>query len=154
YAWPNWVLGNHDKSRIATRVGCAQARVAAMLLLTLRGTPTMYYGDEIGMEDVTIPAEQVQDPFENNVPGLGLGRDPERTPMQWSGDKHAGFTRGTPWLPIADDYQATNTTVERARTTSILTLYHRLIELRRAEPALSIGEFSPLPADDELMAYI
>ena len=57
YAWPNWVLGNHDKSRIATRVGPAQARVAAMLLLTLRGTPTMYYGDEIGMHDVTIPVD-------------------------------------------------------------------------------------------------
>ena len=154
YAWPNWVLGNHDKSRIATRVGPAQARVAAMLLLTLRGTPTMYYGDEIGMQDVPIPVEQVQDPFEKNVPGLGLGRDPERTPMQWSGDEHAGFTRGTPWLPIADDYQTVNVSLERTRPTSILTLYRRLIELRRAEPALSIGEFAPLPLDDELMAYI
>src|SRR5262249_22293977 len=83
YAWPNWVLGNHDKSRIATRVGPAQARVAAMLLLTLRGTPTMYYGDEIGMHDVIIPVEEVQDPFEKNVPGLGLGRDPQRIPMEW-----------------------------------------------------------------------
>ena len=81
--WPNWVLGNHDKHRIATRIGAAQARVAAMLLLTLRGTPTLYYGDEIGMQDVPIPRERVQDPFEKRVPGLGLGRDPERTPMQW-----------------------------------------------------------------------
>jgi len=81
-AWPNWVLGNHDRSRIASRVGRAQARVAAMLLLTLRGTPTIYYGDEIGMEDVPIPPERVRDPFEMNVPGKGLGRDPERTPMQ------------------------------------------------------------------------
>ena len=83
--WPNWVLGNHDQPRIASRVGAAQARVAAMLLLTLRGTPTLYYGDELGMHDVTIPPERVQDPFEKNVPGLGLGRDPERTPMQWDG---------------------------------------------------------------------
>ena len=154
YAWPNWVLGNHDKSRIATRVGAAQARVAAMLLLTLRGTPTMYYGDEIGMHDVPIPPDQVQDPFEKNVPGLGLGRDPERTPMQWSDDEHAGFTKGTPWLPIADDYQSVNVVLERNQPTSILTLYHRLIELRRAEPALSVGEFAPLPAGGDLMAYV
>ncbi len=154
YAWPNWVLGNHDKSRVATRVGPAQARVAAMLLLTLRGTPTMYYGDEIGMHDVPIPFEQVQDPFEKNVPGLGLGRDPERTPMQWSGDENAGFTRGNSWLPLADDYPRVNVSLAQRQPTSILTLYRRLIDLRRAEPALSVGDFGPLPGDDDLMAYI
>jgi alpha-glucosidase len=154
YAWPNWVLGNHDKSRVATRVGPAQARVAAMLLLTLRGTPTMYYGDEIGMHDVQVAPDQVQDPFEKNVPGLGLGRDPERTPMQWSGNEHAGFTTGIPWLPIADDYQTVNVARERNEPTSILALYHRLIEMRRAEPALSVGEFAPLPTGEDLMAYV
>ncbi|WP_239500904.1 alpha-amylase family glycosyl hydrolase, partial [Streptococcus pneumoniae] len=70
----NWVLGNHDRPRIAARVGPEQARVAMILLLTLRGTPTLYYGDEIGMEDVAIPPEQVQDPRELNDPGIGLGR--------------------------------------------------------------------------------
>jgi len=94
--WPNWVLGNHDRPRIGSRVGPAQARLAAMLLLTLRGTPTLYYGDEIGMHDVEIPPEKVQDPFEKNVPGRGLGRDPQRTPMQWSAAKHAGFSDGEP----------------------------------------------------------
>jgi alpha-glucosidase len=78
-AWPNWVLGNHDRSRLASRLGPAQARVAAMLLLTLRGTPTLYYGDDLGMEDVPIPPERVQDPYELNSPGLGVGRDPART---------------------------------------------------------------------------
>ncbi len=73
YGWPNWVLGNHDNSRIASRIGSAQARVAAMLLLTLRGTPTLYYGDEIAMHNVPIPPDRVQDPFEKNVPGLGIG---------------------------------------------------------------------------------
>src|SRR3954470_23616577 len=91
-AWPNWVLGNHDRSRVASRVGPAQARVAAMLLFTLRGTPTLYYGDELGMHDVDIPPERVQDPFERNVPGRGLGRDPQRTPMQWNAQPHAGFS--------------------------------------------------------------
>jgi len=154
YAWPNWVLGNHDKPRTASRVGAAQARVAALLLLTLRGTPTLYYGDEIGMHDVPIPAHLVQDPFEKNVPGLGLGRDPVRTPMQWTDGEPAGFTTGKPWLPIADDFKGVNVQVLRDQSTSILALYHRLIELRRSEPALSVGEFAPLPADDDLIAYV
>src|SRR6185369_17017347 len=101
--WPNWVLGNHDRPRIASRVGAAQARLAAMLLLTLRGTPTLYYGDEIGMHDVAIPPERIQDPVERNVPGCGLGRDPQRTPMQWSAARNAGFTQAEPWLPVAED---------------------------------------------------
>jgi alpha-glucosidase len=154
YGWPNWVLGNHDKSRVSTRAGAAEARVAAMLLLTLRGTPTMYYGDEIGMHDVPIPAQQIKDPFEKNVPGLGLGRDPERTPMQWNGDQHAGFTTFRPWLPLPEDYRTVNVAVEQNHPTSILNLHRRLIELRRAEPALAIGEFAPLPADGDLMAYV
>ncbi len=153
-AWPNWVLGNHDKPRTASRVGAAQARVAAMLLLTLRGTPTLYYGDEIGMHDVLIPAHLVQDPFEKNVPGLGLGRDPVRTPMQWTNAESAGFTTGKPWLPLADDFKSVNVSALRDQAASILTLYHRLIKLRRSDPALSVGEFAPLPADDDLIAYV
>src|SRR3954466_6130622 len=77
--WPNWVLGNHDQPRIAARVGAAQARIAAMLLLTLRGTPTMYYADEIGLAKVEVPPDRARDPWERNEPGLGLGRDPART---------------------------------------------------------------------------
>ena len=153
-AWPNWVLGNHDKSRIATRVGRSQARVAAMLLLTLRGTPTLYYGDEIGMQDVPIPAAEVRDPFEKNVPGLGLGRDPERTPMQWDSSPNAGFSNGTPWLPIAQDYREVNVAVETVQTESLLVFYRRLIALRRAEPALAIGEIALLPTDRNLIAYL
>jgi alpha-glucosidase len=83
-AWRNWVLGNHDQHRTASRVGAMQARVACMLLLTLRGTPTCYYGDEIGMEDVPIPSHKVHDPAAVNQPEIAhiSGRDPERTPMQ------------------------------------------------------------------------
>jgi len=154
YGWPNWVLGNHDKPRIATRAGAAQARVAAMLLLTLRGTPTMYYGDEIGMRDVPIPAGQVQDPFEKNVPGLGLGRDPVRTPMQWAATANAGFSFATPWLPIAADYRAVNVAVQREDAMSMLSLYRRLIELRRTEAALSVGSYAALPTGEDVMAYI
>jgi alpha-glucosidase len=153
YGWPNWVLGNHDNPRIASRVGPDSARVAAMLLLTLRGTPTLYYGDEIGMRDVPIPPGRVQDPFEKNVPGLGLGRDPERTPMQWSARENAGFTTGRPWLPIAEDYRSTNVEAQAREPASMLSFYRRLIQLRRREPALSIGHYTAIPTNGDLLCY-
>jgi alpha-glucosidase len=152
--WPNWVLGNHDKPRIASRVGPSKARLAAMLLLTLRGTPTLYYGDEIGMRDVAISPDKVQDPVEKNVPDCGLGRDPVRTPMQWSAAKKAGFSDGEPWLPIAEDYSEVNVQAERDDPTSMLSLYSRLIAIRRGEAALEVGGFELMHADDELFAYV
>jgi alpha-glucosidase len=154
YGWPNWVLGNHDQHRLASRIGAAQVRVAAMLLLTLRGTPTLYYGDEIGMRNVAIPPGLVQDPWEKNVPGLGLGRDPERTPMQWDDRLNAGFTIGTPWLPVAADYAAVNVAAERCDPTSVLMLYRRLMALRREMPALSVGTYEPIIASGDVLAYV
>jgi alpha-glucosidase len=142
FGWPNWVLGNHDNPRIASRIGAAQARVAAMLLLTLRG-----------MHNVPIPPDRVQDPFEKNVPGLGLGRDPARTPMQWSAAANAGFTRGQPWLPVAEDFPTRNVEVQSGDATSMLALYRQLISLRRRRPALSIGEYVPVPASGDLLSY-
>jgi alpha-glucosidase len=153
-AWPNWVLGNHDRSRVASRVGPAQARVAAMLLLTLRGTPTLYNGDEIGMHDVPIPPALVQDPFERNVPGLGLGRDPERTPMQWDAGDYAGFSTTTPWLPLADDYTVVNVATQRQDPRSMLALHRQLIAVRRSTPALSIGSYVRAYTDDGVLVYV
>ena len=153
YGWPNWVLGNHDNPRIATRIGRDQARLAAMLLLTLRGTPTLYYGDEIGMHNVAIPPDRVQDPFEKNVPGLGLGRDPCRTPMQWSAKENGDFSNAPPWLPLADDVSHVNVEMEIRESHSILNLYRRLIELRRREPALAIGQYVAVSAGGDLLAY-
>jgi alpha-glucosidase len=155
YGWPNWVLGNHDNPRLASRVGDGQACVAAMMLLTLRGTPTIYYGEEIGMHNVPIPPEAVQDPFEKNVPGMGLGRDPQRTPMQWDASPSAGFTAAgvKPWLPIAADANEVNVAAQREQPKSMLTLYRRLIQLRRAEPALAIGDYEPVEAECELILY-
>src|SRR2546423_3527342 len=112
-----------------------------MLLLPLRGTPTIYCGEELGMRDVPIPPELVQDPHERNVPGLGLGRDPERTPMQWDAGPHAGFTAGTPWLPLADDYPTVNVAAERGHPRSMLTPYPSPIALRRDAPALALGGY-------------
>jgi alpha-glucosidase len=149
--WPNWVLGNHDRSRIASRVGPAQARVAAMLLLTLRGTPTLYQGDELGMIDVGIPSDAVQDPWEKQVPGLGLGRDPVRTPIPWDDSAGAGFTTTTPWLPLGTN--TASAAAQAADPTSMLTLHQRLLDLRRREPALSIGDYRTVSADDAVYVY-
>ncbi|HEY3754289.1 MAG TPA: alpha-amylase family glycosyl hydrolase [Pseudonocardiaceae bacterium] len=153
HAWPNWVLGNHDRSRVASRVGAAQARVAAMLLLTLRGTPVVYYGDEIGMADVPVPPDQAMDPFELRVPGIGVGRDPERSPMRWTPEPHYGFCRPDvrPWLPMPED--AGNVADQDGDPASMLTLYRTLIALRRAEPSLSVGAYVPVRASDDVLAY-
>jgi glycosidase len=141
-AWPNHVLGNHDESRLATRYGYAQARLAAMLLLTLRGTPTLYYGDEIGMMDVPVPANQQKDPWGLRV--SGLGRDPCRTPMQWSSAPNAGFSSPEVtdlWLPLSADYRDTNVERQLADPTSLLNLYRALLAYRRASPALHSGDY-------------
>jgi alpha-glucosidase len=153
-AWPNWALGNHDRPRIATRVGPRQARVAAMLLLTLRGTPTMYYGDELGMTDAPIPRERERDPWGLNNPGLGLGRDGARTPMQWDGSPDAGFTAGEPWLPTAEGRPRVNVKTQSVDPRSMLSLYRRLLALRRAEPALHSGSYCPVEADGDVLAYV
>ena len=151
-AWPNWVLGNHDRARVASRVGASQARVAAMLLLTLRGTPTIYQGEELGMENVPIPPDRVIDPWEKNVPGRGFGRDPVRTPLAWTGDAGAGFTTGTPWLPI-DARREMSVETQQHEPDSMLSLYRRLLRLRRAEPALALGDYESLSVDDQVYVY-
>ena len=152
-AWPNWVLGNHDRPRVASRVGQAQAGVAAMLLLTLRGTPTLYYGDEIGMHQVAIAPDQVRDPFEKNVPGIGVGRDGCRTPMQWNATPYAGFSTATPWLPLSDDFAQENVVNLEADTRSILSLYRALINLRKKLPQLMSGDYVPIVAQGDLLLY-
>jgi alpha-glucosidase len=152
-AWPNWVLGNHDNTRIATRVGSRQAWIAGMLLLTLPGTLTMYYGEEIGMTNVPIPPDEVQDPAEKNEPGLGLGRDPERTPMPWDGSASAGFTTGRPWLPIGADHEDVNVAALEQDSGSILQLYRTLINLRRSRPTLVSGKMQSVIADRSVLRY-
>jgi alpha-glucosidase len=150
-AWPNWVLGNHDRSRIASRVGTAQARVAAVLLLTLRGTPTLYYGDELGMTDVAVPPDAQRDP--QGLRG-GESRDPERTPMRWDSSPLAGFSAAQPWLPIGRDVAGVNVAAERDDPHSMLSLHRRLLELRRSESALNIGEWHDLGNTSATVAYL
>ena len=153
-AWPNWVFGNHDRSRLVNRIGGgAQARLAAMLLLTLRGTPTLYYGDELGMRDGSIPPDRIRDPWEKNVPGLGLGRDPCRTPMQWNDDEYGDFSTATPWLPMGVDGRHTNVAIQSNDPDSLLTLYRDLLRLRQRELALSGGSYREREVGPELLAY-
>ena len=156
-AWPNYVLGNHDEPRVATRLGSRQARVGMMLLLTLRGTPTLYYGDEIGMHNVAILPQYVQDPWEKNLPGMGFGRDPERSPMQWDDGPNAVFCppAAEPWLPIPDDYTQVNVATQRKDQRSMLSLTRALLKLRRATQALTLGSYVPIEGvPEECFLYV
>ena len=152
-AWPNWVLGNHDQPRIASRVGALQARIAAMLLFTLPGTLTVYYGEEIGMTNVPIPPGQVRDPAEKNEPGIGQGRDPERTPMCWDQSQQAGFTTGVPWLPLGADSRSINVEVQQHDASSILALYRKLIALRKSDPTLVSGKLNTLGREGNILRF-
>ena len=152
--WPNYVLGNHDEPRIASRIGPEQARVAMMLLLTLRGTPTIYNGDELGMFDVPVALDAVQDPW-GRKSGT-MGRDPERAPMLWDSSPNAGFTApdAMPWLPIEDGYELLNVEAQLGDPTSMLTLTRRLLALRRSSRALMLGDYRQVDGvPDDCLVY-
>ncbi len=149
--WPNWVLGNHDRPRIASRIGPAQARIAAMLLLTLRGTPTIYMGDELGMVNTVIPQADIRDPAELREPGKNLGRDPERTPFLWQPGPGAGFTTGRPWLPFGND---TPMSMQRDDPHSMLNLYRQMLALRRRYPALALGAVEAVGVSGSVLSFL
>ena len=153
HGWPNWVIGSHDAPRIAARIGEAQARVAAMLLLTLRGTPTLYQGDELGIGRVDIAPEQMRDPQHFRQPHLNIGRDRSRTPMPWDASPNAGFTSGDPWLPLHTDWPTRNVAAQAEDPLSMLALYRALLNLRRSEPALTSGDLQLIDAPDGVLAY-
>ncbi len=145
----NYVLGNHDQMRLASRFG-EGFRVAAMMLLTLRGAAFIYQGEELGMTDGEVMPEQYRDPQGIN---LGLSRDPCRTPFHWTGDEKAGFTTGTPWLPVARNVTVVNVETEKDDPSSALTLYRRLLALRSAMPALTVGRYASFDVGDGIFAY-
>jgi alpha-glucosidase len=144
HAWPDYTLSNHDRSRAASRYGLERAGVAAVMLLTLRGTPFIYYGEEIGMTDGPIPSNRVVDID---------GRDPERTPMQWDASSTAGFTTADPWLPIAADHAERNVAAQRDDPASLFSLYRRLTWLRKGSPALRRGSYRTLRAPRGVFAF-
>jgi alpha-glucosidase len=152
-AWPSWVLGNHDQRRVASRLGPAQARVAMVLLMTLRGTPTLYYGDELGLEDVEIPAGQRRDAFGLGPAGIGQGRDPQRTPMPWNESHEGGFTTGRPWLPLGNNHAAMSVDVQTRDPGSMLHLTRALLGLRHREAPLTLGDWEPFCVEGDVLAY-
>jgi alpha-glucosidase len=150
HGWPAWVLSGHDTTRLASRTDGEQTRIAVMLLCTLRGTPIFYYGEEIGMQGVPIPPEHARDPQGKRI---GRNRDPERTPMQWNREAHAGFTSGVPWLPVGADAVAANVADQSANPGSLLSLYRRLTELRRDDPVLASGDIEVVSHVDPLVGF-
>jgi len=148
-AWPTWVLGNHDEPRVASRLGPEGAPVAMMLLLTLRGTPTLYYGDELGLPDSVVPAELMRDPQGRVAPELS--RDPARGPMPWQAEPDGGWTR--PWLPLAPDAAARSVAAQREDPSSMLALTRALLAARRASPALARGDWAAVAAGEGVLAY-
>ncbi len=152
-AWPNWLLGDHDFPRIASRVGPERTRLAHMLLLTLRGTPTWYYGDELGLSNAILPPGTLTtiDPQAATTPERD--RLIARTPMQWSPGPYAGFSKVEPWLPVASDDPEFTVQRQRQEPESVLTFVRALINIRRRTPALSVGTYRSLPALPEVFSF-
>jgi alpha-glucosidase len=159
--WPVFVISNHDIIRSYDRWGDGVhndqiAKVMAALYLTLRGTPIMYYGEEIGMENNDPKhREDVKDPIGRLGWPVEKGRDGERTPMQWNHDANAGFTKGTPWLPVPPSYTTHNVADELKDRNSILNFYKALLALRHTNPALLEGTYTALNVDDpDIISYL
>ena len=157
--WPNYVLGNHDAPRMATRhtkdEGDARIKVMMALLLTLRGTPFLYYGEEIGMRDISLKRSEILDPPGKRFWPLYKGRDGCRAPMQWDNTVNAGFSSKKPWLPVHPDYRERNVEAQNEKTGSMLNFTRNLIKLRRKKTALHRGDFSLLTeSPKDTLAYL
>lgn len=158
--WPCHFLSNHDNYRHISRYAAgrrteARARVAAAMLLTLRGTPFLYMGEELGMRSMRIPRHELMDPVGVTYWPFHPGRDPARTPLQWTGGPHAGFSTAKPWLPVNPDYGLINAARQEADPGSLLAWYRELIRLRREHPALTRGSYRSLKqAPGGIYAYM
>lgn len=148
---PIYVMGNHDKPRLATRLGRPSARTAAMLLLTLPGIPFIYYGDELGMGNVKVGEDKQKTPGASKEVTRRYGA---RTPMQWSDAKNAGFTEGEPWLPPKEDYKEYNVGREMIDKDSFFNLYRRLIDFRKSSPALRFGTYRSIDLGDKVFGFV
>ncbi len=161
-AWPCYYLNNHDLPRTYSRLSRLRpgraherARVAAAMLLTLRGTPIIYYGEELGMPEARVPRDRMDDPVGRRFWPLPVDRDGSRTPMPWKGEPGAGFTGGVPWLPVDPSYHAINVEAQSGRTDSLLNWYRVLIHLRAQHPALTAGTYRTLAGTPRgVFAYV
>jgi alpha-glucosidase len=158
-AWPNYVLNNHDVPRSATRFTHGEKddrlKVAATMLLTLRGTPYMYYGEEIGMRDIKLKRSELQDPVGIHYWPLPVGRDGCRSPMQWNETENAGFSKGKPWLKIHPNFPKRNVAAQKKEPDSLFNFYKRLLTIRKTNPVFQKGSFMPLTYEPrKLLAYL
>jgi alpha-glucosidase len=145
-AWPTWVLSNHDTPRHRTRYGSERrARAAAVLLLSLRGTPFLYAGEELGLEDAVVEGPAIRDPG---------GRDGCRAPVPWTADADHGWGAAQPWLPFPPQSDSLNASSERAETGSMANLYRRLLDLRHRRECLRRGDIGLLATPPEVVGYI
>lgn len=154
--WPVHVLSNHDQSRAMSRLAKGdplKMKLLLTLLLTLRGTPFLYYGDEIGMSDGRIPRNRLQDPVGIRYWPFHPGRDPARTPMQWTDTPGAGFSPAEPWLPLPADFSDANVAAQNGNPDSILELTRSLIGLRHNRRSLSHGGWELLESPSDILAY-
>ncbi len=149
---PNWVLGNHDVSRVATRLGDDLARVAAVLLAILPGSLTLYFADELGLPDTPPHDELVRDPVARLTGSAS--RDPERGPMPWDAERaHAGFSAAQPWFAMHPDAARFSVRQQEQDPRSMLSLYRRLLRLRE-ENSLAAGTLNDLSADGHVLSFI
>src|SRR5258707_3361186 len=159
--WPVFVISNHDKVRSYNRYGDGKnndaiAKLMGPLYLTLRGTPIMYYGEELGMENNDPKRkEDVKDPIGRTGWPNEIGRDGERTPMQWTSDANAGFSKKYPWLPVPPSYKMHNVDVESKDPNSVLNMYKKVLALRHTNEALMEGSYTALNENDtNVMSYL
>jgi alpha-glucosidase len=152
--WPNWVIGNHDEPRIATMHGRDRARLALLLVLTLRGTPTLYYGDELGMGDTSLSAAGTLDPFGLQDPSLS--RDPQRAPMPWTRQPNAGFTEPgvEPWVPLVDDASDINVQAQQEDPASMFRFTQSLLLLRKERREMQSGSYLPLDTPEGVYGFV
>ncbi|MFY9114008.1 MAG: alpha-glucosidase [Dethiobacteria bacterium] len=147
--WPAYTFNNHDQARALSKYDTAnrgdkRARLMALMLLTFRGTPFLYYGEEIGMKNAKIPKYELKDPVGLKWYPFYPGRDGARTPMQWEDRYGGGFTTGIPWLPIGPELDARNVGVQENDPDSLLSFYKKMIWLRKELPSLQTGSYRSL----------
>ncbi len=156
--WPCWAISNHDVQRVVTRWGGTQApeRLAPMLCAlaaSLRGSVCVYQGEELGLPEAEVPFELLQDPYGISFWPTFKGRDGCRTPMPWRDDFEAGFTAGTPWLPVPETHRARNVEAQQADPDSTLRQYQRFLNWRRRQPALTDGSIRFLDSAEPVLAF-
>lgn len=159
-SWPSYVLGNHDTNRLINRFGDGRhnkeiAKLLAAMLLTVRGTPFIYYGEELGMTEGDIPFERIVDPVGKAFWPEHKGRDGCRTPMQWDSSEQAGFSEIESWLPVSANKSKISVEKQEQDPLSVLNFYKKILALRKSSPALRLGDYKRIKIENKnVLAYV